>query len=160
MKHLFSVVYGGESGIRTHVTLSSKHAFQACAFSHSAISPANVLRWEAGWEVGGWRDRRASRTSCSILWMSPQNRNLIRLAKPNLAKAPSGVPVSEQRIDEFSECRRAKIGGSHARRSAGVQESLFGDAVAARVCASGEAAPFPCPFDASSEAFFSLSTTR
>jgi hypothetical protein len=32
---------GGESGIRTHVTLSSKHAFQACAFSHSAISPAN-----------------------------------------------------------------------------------------------------------------------
>jgi hypothetical protein len=31
---------GGESGIRTHVTLSSKHAFQACAFSHSAISPS------------------------------------------------------------------------------------------------------------------------
>ena len=30
---------GGESGIRTHVTLSSKHAFQACAFSHSATSP-------------------------------------------------------------------------------------------------------------------------
>ena len=38
---------GGESGIRTHVTLSSKHAFQACAFSHSAISPARLLRWEA-----------------------------------------------------------------------------------------------------------------
>src|SRR5271155_457819 len=35
---------GGESGIRTHVTLSSKHAFQACAFSHSAISPAKI--WE------------------------------------------------------------------------------------------------------------------
>ena len=34
---------GGESGIRTHVTLSSKHAFQACAFSHSAISPATPL---------------------------------------------------------------------------------------------------------------------
>jgi hypothetical protein len=33
---------GGESGIRTHVTLSSKHAFQACAFSHSAISPAKI----------------------------------------------------------------------------------------------------------------------
>ncbi|MGA7505678.1 MAG: hypothetical protein WBW57_16195, partial [Candidatus Sulfotelmatobacter sp.] len=30
---------------RTHVTLSSKHAFQACAFSHSAISPMNF--WEA-----------------------------------------------------------------------------------------------------------------
>jgi hypothetical protein len=105
---------GGESGIRTHVTLSSKHAFQACAFSHSAISPANVLRWEAGWEVGGWRDRRASQTSFSILWMSPQNRNLIRLAKPNLARAPNRVLVSDERKDEFSECRRAKIGGSHA----------------------------------------------
>jgi len=119
-----------------------------------------VLRWEADWEVGGWRDRRASRTSFSILWMSPQNRNLISLAKPNLARAPNRVPVSDERKDEFSECRRAKTGGSHARRSAGVQESLFGDSVAARVCASGEAAPFPCPFDASSEAFFSLSTTR
>src|SRR5438067_13336194 len=30
---------GGESGIRTHDTVSRIHAFQACAFSHSAISP-------------------------------------------------------------------------------------------------------------------------
>ena len=34
-------LYGGESGIRTHVRVAPKHAFQACAFSHSAISP----RW-------------------------------------------------------------------------------------------------------------------
>jgi hypothetical protein len=33
---------GGESGIRTHVRVSPKHAFQACAFSHSAISPARI----------------------------------------------------------------------------------------------------------------------
>src|SRR5208283_779348 len=32
--------YGGETGIRTLDTLSSIHAFQACAFSHSAISPS------------------------------------------------------------------------------------------------------------------------
>jgi hypothetical protein len=31
--------YGGESGIRTHGTVSRTHAFQACALSHSAISP-------------------------------------------------------------------------------------------------------------------------
>src|SRR6185437_9627945 len=30
--------YGGESGIRTHGTVSRTHAFQACALSHSAIS--------------------------------------------------------------------------------------------------------------------------
>src|SRR5262245_20780787 len=29
----------GGSGIRTHVTVSRKHAFQACAFSHSATPP-------------------------------------------------------------------------------------------------------------------------
>ncbi len=33
------VVAGGESGIRTHDTVSRIHAFQACAFDHSAISP-------------------------------------------------------------------------------------------------------------------------
>ncbi len=37
---------GGEGGIRTLDTLSSTHAFQACAFNHSATSPAgseNIL---------------------------------------------------------------------------------------------------------------------
>ena len=33
---------GGEGGIRTHVRVSPKHAFQACAFSHSATSPAST----------------------------------------------------------------------------------------------------------------------
>jgi hypothetical protein len=35
--------YGGESGIRTHGTVSRTHAFQACALSHSAISPEATL---------------------------------------------------------------------------------------------------------------------
>ena len=37
---------GGESGIRTHGTVSRTHAFQACALSHSAISP-DALSWRA-----------------------------------------------------------------------------------------------------------------
>ena len=50
---------GGESGIRTHVTLSSKHAFQACAFSHSAISPARI----------GWKNElnRTLRSTANLL---------------------------------------------------------------------------------------------
>src|SRR5438105_6510610 len=40
--HDLKKITGGESGIRTHVRVSPKHAFQACAFSHSAISPAQV----------------------------------------------------------------------------------------------------------------------
>ena len=33
------VIYGGENGIRTHDRVSPIHAFQACAFNHSATSP-------------------------------------------------------------------------------------------------------------------------
>jgi hypothetical protein len=36
-------LFGGGSGIRTHVTVSRKHAFQACAFSHSAIPPCHPV---------------------------------------------------------------------------------------------------------------------
>ena len=32
-------IYGGERGIRTLVTVTRKHAFQAGAFNHSATSP-------------------------------------------------------------------------------------------------------------------------
>ena len=34
-----SVGNGGEKGIRTLDTIARIHAFQACAFNHSAISP-------------------------------------------------------------------------------------------------------------------------
>src|SRR5437899_12867205 len=36
--------YGGETGIRTLDRVSPIHAFQACAFNHSAISPAHCFR--------------------------------------------------------------------------------------------------------------------
>ena len=38
IKHLV----GGGSGIRTHETVARLHAFQACAFNHSAIPPRAV----------------------------------------------------------------------------------------------------------------------
>ena len=38
--HWYSDFFGGGSGIRTHDTVARIHAFQACAFSHSAIPPA------------------------------------------------------------------------------------------------------------------------
>ena len=36
--------HGGENGIRTRDTLARIHAFQACSFSHSDISPRNSSR--------------------------------------------------------------------------------------------------------------------
>jgi hypothetical protein len=39
-KGLF-IFYGGEQGIRTLERVAPLHAFQACAFNHSANSPLN-----------------------------------------------------------------------------------------------------------------------
>src|SRR5215469_4898915 len=44
--HRLKTSTGGEGGIRTHVRVSPKHAFQACAFNHSATSPGNGCPFE------------------------------------------------------------------------------------------------------------------
>ena len=36
---LYQIMPGGEGGIRTPETVARLHAFQACAFNHSATSP-------------------------------------------------------------------------------------------------------------------------
>ena len=36
---ILGLINGGERGIRTLETVSRLHAFQACAFNHSATSP-------------------------------------------------------------------------------------------------------------------------
>jgi hypothetical protein len=41
-ENAFSGASGGETGIRTLETVSRLHTFQACAFDHSATSPAGV----------------------------------------------------------------------------------------------------------------------
>ena len=40
-------IYGGETGIRTLDRVSPIHAFQACAFNHSAISPEEIRSGQA-----------------------------------------------------------------------------------------------------------------
>ncbi len=35
--------FGGEDEIRTHGTIARTHAFQACAFNHSATSPSALI---------------------------------------------------------------------------------------------------------------------
>ncbi len=47
-------LYGGERGIRTHVRVSPKHAFQACAFNHSASSPTNAFLNLTYDRAAGW----------------------------------------------------------------------------------------------------------
>ncbi len=45
IRSTFSNQNGGESGIRTHGRFNPTHAFQACALSHSAISPEKNAEW-------------------------------------------------------------------------------------------------------------------
>ena len=43
-KEMAEKKYGGETGIRTLETVTRLHAFQACAFDHSATSPYQIVR--------------------------------------------------------------------------------------------------------------------
>ena len=52
--HASSAKGGGESGIRTHGRVSPTHAFQACSFNHSDISPC---KWNQQFS-GGRRSRQ------------------------------------------------------------------------------------------------------
>src|SRR5258707_11905762 len=40
--------FGGERGIRTHGRVAPTHAFQACSFNHSDISPHVENQWFTG----------------------------------------------------------------------------------------------------------------
>ena len=53
-KSVKSIAYGGGRGIRTLGTVSRTHAFQACAFNHSATPP----------DTGRSQRRNISRCSC------------------------------------------------------------------------------------------------
>ena len=46
VQHRLMILNGGERGIRTLDRVSPIHAFQACAFNRSAISPK--VRWSMG----------------------------------------------------------------------------------------------------------------
>ena len=74
----FGMNTGGESGIRTHVRVSPKHAFQACAFSHSAISPASIP----------WRKQRlqnrSSRRKAAIPCGFPPFNSMGEVVEPQL----------------------------------------------------------------------------
>src|SRR5436853_5385343 len=78
----FKVKYGGESGIRTHVRVSPKHAFQACAFSHSAISPD---KYHSGRKLhfdfrDHWWEWQTARTWLLLLWFGDKRRRGKRAA--------------------------------------------------------------------------------
>src|SRR4026208_1199358 len=52
----------GESGIRTHGRVSPTHAFQACSFNHSDISPFDSLRSLTASRVSGLNSLAESRS--------------------------------------------------------------------------------------------------
>jgi hypothetical protein len=61
---------GGGSGIRTHVRVSPKHAFQACALSHSAIPPSKKGATLAGLSARAKKAPRLELGRLRAAWIS------------------------------------------------------------------------------------------
>src|SRR3954463_15857791 len=74
---------GGETGIRTLDRVSPIHAFQACAFNHSAISPVQELRVIA----------RTLRISRGVPFLGVANSGSSQAGPPSA----SAVPVADAR---------------------------------------------------------------
>src|SRR3954469_19200374 len=84
---------GGESGIRTHVRVSPKHAFQACAFSHSAISPAlcpERTHHALGKKEAAAIGRSTEQVCLSILWGRDGGSNWPSAIAASLGKRRNG----------------------------------------------------------------------
>ena len=80
---------GGETEIRTQVRVSPKHAFQACAFSHSAISPLACRLIESTTPDMPYcisLNRRLMRRAFD----PRRDRNSILLATPNESRSKAG----------------------------------------------------------------------
>ena len=91
---MISMVSGGGSGIRTHDTVARIHAFQACAFSHSAIPPRRSQhggRPALGQVRRQYRcgDRERKRIGAGRSGAAPQGS-----APPPAALAPQGLLAS------------------------------------------------------------------
>src|SRR5665213_3006848 len=99
---------GGERGIRTLVRVSPKHAFQACAFNHSATSPSRGGKPL----LGGRRTLYASR---------PPRQARVKSAADRLSKGPvqGARHVILQEVARSGRARRrsagARRGDSHRR---------------------------------------------
>ena len=82
------IEFGGESGIRTRVTVSRKHTFQACAFNHSATSPHRFAPAGYAGQVGGSEPRAGIPVLCG--------RNVAAFNhRPRSLRLPPGKAVAE-----------------------------------------------------------------
>src|SRR5438067_10596476 len=89
---------GGGSGIRTHDTVARIHAFQACAFSHSAIPP---LGPPLGQEPREYRCRHVEgQAACRLRFSGlalPRSRHPTVAAPQSLCIVARVEPASRQR---------------------------------------------------------------
>ena len=74
---------GGERGIRTLETVSRLHAFQACAFDHSATSPAKMGEYT---QASAGRKRMRTQNSDWCL-------RLFKCGRVPNSSEPAGVPI-------------------------------------------------------------------
>jgi hypothetical protein len=129
---------GGESGIRTHVRVSPKHAFQACAFSHSAISPTGQQVTKQAFEkrrtLTPWRACDSFRT---VYQTSPVSLECFAshhpLVPPRVQMAALGKPDAgavgcrrSANAGVWSKADRLERGGTSHQRVSSLVERPFG----------------------------------
>src|SRR5260221_582494 len=93
---------GGGSGIRTHVTVARKHAFQACAFNRSATPPSQpARRWygREGAQINGGPCRAQRRQGPQRRAISLRAQRSDPKLRPLAARSPPlGGPGTDRMI--------------------------------------------------------------
>ena len=88
---------GGESGIRTRVTVSRKHTFQACAFNHSATSPHRFAPAGYAGQVGEANPVRGIPVLCGRNVAAFNHRPRSLRLPPRQGRGGSGVDLVDHR---------------------------------------------------------------
>jgi hypothetical protein len=84
---------GGGSGIRTHDTVSRIHAFQASAFSHSAIPPHRDAAAKQALYIAAPRGVTSKRPGGHVVAVQDNPRWEYRVARSSRATTTHGVAV-------------------------------------------------------------------
>src|SRR5215475_13662814 len=92
---------GGEGGIRTHETVARLHAFQACAFNHSATSPSQAAQYR---HQASARNRRVCGACALAGTAAPQGSG-----EGGRTKIPQPQSVVHQPTSEGCRCTRETL---------------------------------------------------
>ena len=120
---------GGERGIRTLVRVSPKHAFQACAFNHSATSPSPTRGGPGRRKARNIRIEATATSSREKCGVAAYGVALVQVAAMPFFPKATALPTVERSFVNDRPLRRLArnlngycgIGGARLVRATGVE---------------------------------------